>query len=250
MLSKKLLKAVVALSFFMTGALGAAESTREIQVALKGLGITADNISLSPVRGLYEIQVGTQIVYLSEDGKYMLTGNLISMLTRENLTEKRLDGIRAKAIDAIGDNQMISFKAKKPEHTVAVFTDIDCGYCRKLHSQMDEYNRQGISINYLFYPRAGIGSSSYQSAVSVWCNKDRNAALTRAKAGQKLPSEKCDNPVARHYELGGDMGIRGTPAIITEYGNLLPGYVPPASLKKQLDLLKSEQLAGKKISRK
>jgi len=116
-----------------------------------------------------------------------------------------------------------------------VFTDIDCGYCRKLHADMDKYNAQGIRVRYLFYPRAGLRSESYRKAVSVWCADDRKAAMTAAKTGRPLPARSCVNPVADQYNLGRQLGVRGTPALVLEDGEIIPGYVPPDKLRTMLD---------------
>ena len=202
---------------------------------LKGLGIPAENVQATPVAGLYELQIGTQIFYLSADGKYLLTGNLLDMATKENLTDNRMKGIRLDAINKIPADQMISFKAKDEKYMITVFTDIDCGYCRKLHAEIGDYNQQGISVNYLFYPRTGPGTKSYYKAVSVWCDKDRNKAMTDAKAGKEVPQANCENPVARHFQLGTELGVGGTPYIVTDHGDMLPGYVPPAVLRQELD---------------
>ena len=243
------LKIVLFSLALVAGPLGAIEIDPEMRAIMKQLEIAEGDIKESPVQGLYEVQVGTQIYYLSRGGKYLLTGDMIDMKTRENLTERRLGSIRATAIGTVEEDQLISFKAGQPEHTVTVFTDIDCGYCRKLHSQMADYNRLGITVNYLFYPRAGIGSSSYQSAVSVWCTKDRHEALTLAKSGKSLPRGNCENPVARHFKLGNALEISGTPAIVTQSGHLLPGYVPPSMLKKRLDEMGKQAIASQQVSR-
>jgi len=141
------------------------------------------------------------------------------------------------AIDKLGEDSMIIFSPKngKVKHTITVFTDIDCGYCRKLHSAIDEYNELGIRVRYLAYPRAGIGSASYDKAVAVWCAKDRKKAMTQAKNNQSVNSGKCANPVAEHFEMGSKIGVRGTPALVLESGQLVPGYVPPQRLAAILE---------------
>jgi thiol:disulfide interchange protein DsbC len=116
-----------------------------------------------------------------------------------------------------------------------VFTDIDCGYCRKLHSQIDEYNKQGIAIHYMAFPRAGIGSHSYEKAVSVWCADDPRNALTQAKLGAEPDPLQCDNTIAQQYQLGVDLGVSGTPSLLTSAGQMIPGYVPPEQLRARLD---------------
>jgi len=129
-------------------------------------------------------------------------------------------------------------------HELMVFTDIDCGYCRKLHAQVDEYNKQGIAIHYLSFPRAGIGSRSYEKAVAVWCADDQQTALTQAKLGTEPDPLQCENPVAEQYQLGIDLGVTGTPALLTSSGQLIPGYVPPEQLRDRLDRLALTQAAN------
>jgi len=197
-----------------------------------------DSITPSEIKGLYEVTVGANIFYVSDDGKYLLQGRLVDVAARKDLTEEKLSGTRKKAIEKIGQENMIVFKPKISKYTVTVFTDIDCGYCRKLHSEIEQYLAQGITIQYLFFPRAGKGSDSYNKAVSVWCAKDRNAALTDAKKGNTPEAKTCDNPVDEHMQLGADFDVKGTPMIVTEKGNIYPGYLPA---KQLLEVLESEK---------
>jgi thiol:disulfide interchange protein DsbC len=198
-------------------------------------GITPDQIKASPMQGVSEVLVGPRLFYVSNDGKYLLTGGIIDLNTRKDIGEERRKGIRLDAINKIGIDNMIVFPAEKERHTITVFTDLDCGYCRKLHKEIDQFNAEGITVRYLMFPRAGIGSPSYDKAVSVWCSDDRAAALTLAKAGGEITPRKCDNPVKDEYELGGMLGVTGTPALILDNGELLPGYVPAKRLAKALD---------------
>lgn len=191
-------------------------------------------IKPSEIKGLYEVVIGANIFYMSEDGKYLLQGRLIDVAARTDLTEAKMSGTRKKALEAIGQDQMIVFKPKTSKYTVSIFTDIDCGYCRKLHSELDQYMAEGITIQYLFYPRAGKGSESYKKAVSVWCADDRNAALTLAKKGNKPDPKVCTNPVDAHMKLGNDFEARGTPMIVTEKGTIYPGYLPAKQLVEVL----------------
>jgi thiol:disulfide interchange protein DsbC len=157
------------------------------------------------------------------------------MDTREDLTESAKSQLRAEVISSIDTAKQISFSPENPAYELMVFTDIDCGYCRKLHAQMEEYNANGIAIHYMAFPRAGIGSKSYEKAVSVWCSEDQQSALTLAKAGSDPEPEQCENPVAEQYQLGQELGVTGTPALLTANGQLIPGYVPPEQLKARLD---------------
>jgi thiol:disulfide interchange protein DsbC len=198
-------------------------------------GIKVESLSLMKETGLYEAVLNGEVVYFTQDLKYIIQGEVTSMATRENLTETKKTGIRQSALAKLDESELIVYEPKKTAHTITVFTDIDCGYCRKLHSQMQQYTDLGIRVRYMAFPRAGIDSESYQKAVSVWCAKDRHKAMDEAKAGKKLAEAECANPVASQYQLGGSIGVRGTPALFLESGEMLPGYVPPQRLKKMLD---------------
>ena len=200
-------------------------------VALLMPGIEPDSIVKTPVEGLYEVAVGPRVFYISADGRYLVRGHIFDVETRRNLTEEKTTKAKQKAIADIGEQKMVVFSPEKYDHTVTVFTDIDCGYCRKLHNEMDGYHDNGIRVRYMFFPRAGVGSDSYQKAVSVWCADDRNEAMTQAKQGRPLPEKQCENPVREELLLGRLLGVNGTPAIFLESGEMIPGYVPPDKLK-------------------
>jgi len=197
--------------------------------------VELDSVAKAPVPGLYEVTLGPRLFYMSEDGRYLIQGDVIDVASRKNLTEAKLAAAKKRALEQLDEKTMVVFPAKKPAHTVTVFTDIDCGYCRKLHREMEGYNEAGISVRYLFYPRAGIGSPSYDKAVSVWCADDRRQAMTDAKTGKEVENKSCKNPVEDHLALGEAMGVTGTPAIVLEDGEVLPGYIPAKRLSKFLD---------------
>jgi thiol:disulfide interchange protein DsbC len=201
--------------------------------------IKIDSIQPAPVKGLYEVMVGTQLMYVTGDGRYFVDGRIVDLKTREDVTEPRLSGARKKLVDKVGESEMVIFEpSAKTQHTVTVFTDIECGYCRKLHKQIEEYGKEGIRVRYMFFPRAGKGSAAYNEAISVWCagdSNDRRNALTAAKAGQPIEEKTCDNPVDEHMAIGEQIGLRGTPAIVTETGELIPGYVEPKRLAARLN---------------
>lgn len=203
-----------------------------IKKAMPSLKI--DSVIASEAKGIFEVTAGANIIYVSEDGKYLLQGHLIDIAAKKDLTEAKLAGARKQALADMGEDNMIIFKPKDNKYKVSVFTDIDCGYCRKLHSELDQYMDKGITIQYLFYPRAGKGSESYYKAISVWCAEDRNSALTVSKSGGTLEQKKCENPVDKHMELAQKFEVRGTPMIVTENGTVLPGYVPADRLVKVL----------------
>jgi len=218
-----------------TGAESSAVGTIEKAVAGALNGEKPDSIKPSPVRGLYEVTIGPKLFYVSDDGAFLIQGHIVDLKAKDDVTEPRQAVARIAALNKLGLDKMIVFKPKITKHPIYVFTDIDCGYCRKLHSEMDQYLGAGIEVRYLFFPRAGEGSDSWQKAESVWCSKDRNAAMTKAKKGEAIQASPCKSPVAEQYKLGTDLGANGTPMIVTEKGSILPGYVPAAQLSKMLD---------------
>ncbi|MES9945583.1 MAG: DsbC family protein [Candidatus Thiodiazotropha sp.] len=192
------------------------------------------SVTPAKIDGLYEVMVGPQLYYVSADGRYLLSGNMYDIETREDLTTPKVSIAKAAAIEAIGEDNMVVFAPEKTKHTVTVFTDIDCGYCQKLHSEMKDYNDLGIRVRYLMFPRAGIGSESFDKAITVLCSDDRNDAMTQSKAGKKLAKKECNNPVEQHWALGKTLGVNGTPAIFLQSGDMLPGYIPAQRLSKIL----------------
>ena len=199
-------------------------------------GAKLEDLQQSPIEGIYQFVQGADISYMTADGKYFLDGNLYDMDTRKNLTEDLRTHARVALINAVPESQMVIFGPKNPQYTITVFTDVDCGYCRQLHSEMAELNRLGVRVRYMSFPRTGPDTESWKKAEVVWCSADRNAALTKAKAGAKLDMTKtCDsNPVAREYALGNSIGVHGTPAIVTERGDYISGYMPPRELVQQI----------------
>ena len=184
---------------------------------------------------LYEALVDGEIVYFSKDGRYVFQGDIIDIESRQNITENKRRGLKKEEIDSFNEADMIIFEAEKTKHTLTVFTDIDCGYCRKLHQQISEYNALGIKVRYMAFPRSGLDSESFDKAVSVWCADDRKQAMTDAKSGSSIKVNSCDNPIKDHFEAGRRLGITGTPALFLESGELLPGYIPPMRLIQILD---------------
>lgn len=223
----------------------AEEDYNSIEERIRTLAPNAKSIAISetPIEGILQVQINGDIVYTSADGKYMFQGRIIDMDTREDLTEASKAGLRKERMGDIDPAGQISFSPEDPVYDLTVFTDIDCGYCRKLHAQVEEYNKQGIAIHYMSFPRAGIGSQSYEKAVSVWCADDPQFAMTQAKLGSDPDPEECENPVEEQYKLGVDLGVTGTPALLTSSGQLIPGYVPPDKLRSRLDSMAAAQAA-------
>ena len=236
---RKIIVGLMCVLLGMEAALADDADIVQVKKALESVapGAKADSITATSLPGLYEVTVGADIIYISKDGRYMLQGDLVDLQTQKNLTDAKRGAGRLKLVNAISENAMIVFSPKKQQvkYTITVFTDIDCSYCRKMHSEMAELNRQGIKVRYLMFPRAGRNSPSYDKAVSVFCSKDRNAALTRAKATGNIEKKTCANPVDQHMKLVERLGLTGTPTLMLEDGRLMPGYVPAQRLSKLLD---------------
>ncbi|MEE9342893.1 MAG: DsbC family protein [Gammaproteobacteria bacterium] len=190
--------------------------------------------SLKPAAapGLYEVVYGAKVFYASEDGRYIFQGDLLDMQTQTNLTEQSKMGAVKATLATIDEKKMIVFTPEKTKHTITVFTDIDCGYCRKMHNEMDTFLKEGIRVRYMMYPRAGKKSEAYTKAVSVWCSDDRQGSLTKSKNNKAIPVKTCDHPIDEHMELAGEFGLRGTPLVILDDGSIQPGYVPAVELAK------------------
>ena len=196
-----------------------------------------DALTKSPIAGVFQVLYGTEVVYVSADGKYFIAGDMINMESRKNLSDEAKRSVRNEIL-AKKTKAPIVFKAKDEKFVLKVFTDIDCPYCAKLHREVPELNKNGITIEYLMFPRAGVGSKSFEKAVSVWCAGDSAAqqtAMTMAKERKPVTDKKCENPIKSQYRLGQEIGVTGTPALITKSGRLIPGYMPAARLLKMLE---------------
>jgi thiol:disulfide interchange protein DsbC len=197
--------------------------------------IDPQEIFESPIEGWYTIRKGAIIAYISADGRYLLQGDMIDLQDNSNLTEQARNDARVVMLSAVPDEDLIIFSPDKVQHSVSIFTDIDCTFCRRLHSQIDDYMDQGIEIRYFLYPRNGPTSPSWAKAENVWCADNRNEALTLAKLDKEYPTHTCDSSiVSNHYLIGQDVGLRGTPAIVLDDGTLFSGYLPPDQLKEAI----------------
>jgi thiol:disulfide interchange protein DsbC len=225
----------------VTGAPAATNDPR-VELAAKLPGIEAKDLRESPIPGLYEVLVGARIVYVSADGRYLLNGQMIDLETETSVTENRLSEIRSEWAAGLDESRMIIFEPKgATRHTVTVFTDIDCGFCRTMHADIDGLLAAGVRVRYLLYPRSGPGTESAKKADHVWCSADRNDALTRAKAGKRVTAPACETPVEANFELGRTMSVTGTPTIITDSGGLVPGYLETEKLVAELDRFKASK---------
>ena len=206
--------------------------------ALASLGIQQADVQPSPVNGLKTVLTDSGVLYASEDGKHILQGPLFDVSGKEpvNVTNQLL----SSKMDALKD-QMIVYKAPKEKHVITVFTDITCGYCHKLHQQMKEYNDLGITVRYLAFPRQGLASQAEKDMKSIWCTADKAKAFDAAMKGDAISPATCKTDISKHYELGVQFGIQGTPAIILENGMM----IPLSGAKEMAAMLDAHQAATK-----
>lgn len=203
-------------------------------------GVASAEIIKSPAKNVYRIAFETGgFAFAYVDGDFVLLGDLYNVEEQVNLSDKATSDVMVAAIDNVSTNNMIVYGPKDAKRHVTVFTDIDCGYCRKLHAEVPELTKAGIQVRYMAYPRAGIPSASYDKFQSVWCNADKNQALTDAKSGKHVPSSTCDNPISETFAIGKKVGVKGTPTIVLDNGTVTPGYVPANVLIERLGLSKS-----------
>jgi len=215
----------------------------KLRVALANptMGLEVDTVEVSPIPGLYEVAFTTgPVVYATATGDHIILGDLYAVSKEgfTNLTAKRRDGERLEALAKIDEKDMIIFSPQgEIKGRVTVFTDTTCFYCQKLHKEVPELNKRGVEVRYLAYPRAGVGSASYNQMVTAWCASDKQDILTKLKQKQAVPDQLCeDNPVASQYMLGQQLGVQGTPAMITDDGTLIPGYQSADDLMVTLGL--------------
>jgi len=220
------------------------------QEALRSVNpqIEVEHIGAAPLPGFREAIVSGQVVYVSDDGKYLFQGKLFDIAAKKDLGEASMAKLRAGLLETIPMSDRIVFAPPAAKHTVVVFTDIECGYCRKLHNEIAEYNKRGIAVQYLAFPRAGLGSEDYRKMVAVWCADDRRQALTDAKNDKPVPMKNCTNPVTMHYNLGQRMGLEGTPMILATDGTQIAGYLPPDQLLAAMEKHAAEVVGDKAVA--
>lgn len=193
--------------------------------------IEPEDVTKSPIDGWYTIHRGSIVAYISSDGRYLLQGDLVDLDNQVNLSENVRTESRRKLIENVTDEQAIVFSPEDVKYSISVFTDIDCTYCRRLHSQIDQYLALGIEVRYLMYPRGGPASPAWNKAEEVWCSSDQQNALTQAKLDREFETAQCDASIVQdHYVIGREVGLSGTPAIVFEDGTLIGGYVAPNEL--------------------
>lgn len=226
---------IASLAWF--GASAAHAGEQEVRAAMaKALPqYTIETMELHKGSGLYIVTLDNgPVLHVTADGQYFVAGDLYQVTDQEliNQTEQK----KLAKIEQIPETEMVVFKAKNEKAHISVFTDVDCGYCRMLHKEVAQLNDQGVTVRYLAYPRAGIGSEAYNTMVNVWCSDDPKKWMGEAKLGKDVPENKCNNPVASQYRLGNAVGVRGTPSIILGNGKFIPGYLPADELVKELGL--------------
>ncbi len=211
------------------------EVKNKITTTFVKIGLVVEDVQPSKMENLYEVFTRQGLFYSNVDGSYLIQGKVyniangqVDSLTEQSLAKVRLDGM------AKFEGSMIVFPAKEEQYQITVFTDITCGYCRKLHNQMDEYNDLGITVRYLAFPRNGLQGQGYQDIKSVWCNADPKTALTSALTGGSVEQKVCAKPIAEQYDFGRKIGVSGTPAIVFDDGMMIPGYKSPAQMKQIL----------------
>jgi len=203
-----------------------------IKQSLAKLGVQSAEIQAAPVAGMKTVLTDSGVLYVTEDGKHIIQGPLydVSGAQPVNVTNQLLSG----KLNAL-EKEMIVYKAPQEKHVITVFTDITCGYCHKLHEEMKDYNALGITVRYLAFPRQGLQSQAESDMKSIWCAKDRNKAFDAAMKGDAVPSATCATDIAKHYNLGVQYGVQGTPAIVLSNGTVIPGYQGPKEMKQMLD---------------
>jgi thiol:disulfide interchange protein DsbC len=227
------------LAFSLDGIADETEIVTKINQVLPA-GMSVKGIKQSQVDSLFVVDIGDlQPIYASKDGNFFLYGEMYAIKNGEllNTTKQEISLNRRAILDSeLSEKDFITFAATDEKHVITVFTDVDCGYCRKFHGEIEDYNAQGITVNYVAFPRSGLESESYNKIVSAWCSSDPKGTLTALKEGRDPALKLCqDHPVEDHYLLGQRIGITGTPAIISSSGDLLPGYLPPMELLKKLN---------------
>jgi thiol:disulfide interchange protein DsbC len=205
-----------------------------VALAAKIPGAHAADLRATPVPGVYELVHGSDVSYVTADAKFIFAGDLYRITGDgkfPNLSELRRRELRLAMVGTVPESEMIIFGPPDAAHTITVFTDVDCAWCQKLHSQIKDYNKLGIRVRYLSYPRSGPNTESWFKADAVWCSADKRTALTEAKLGAALKKVNCPaSPVARHFQLGEQIGIEGTPGLVLDDGELIPGYLSPPQL--------------------
>jgi thiol:disulfide interchange protein DsbC len=215
----------------------AATPDAKVREALRAIApdLAPEYIGAAPFPGFREVLLGGQVLYVSDDGRYLMQSQPFDLQERKPAASAGLMDYRRDLIASIPGQDRIVFAPPNAKHTVTVFTDIECGYCRRMHQQIGEYNKLGIAVEYVAFPRMGPASKDFRDMESVWCASDRKRALSEAKAGQPVAKKQCTSPVAAQFDIGQRVGVNGTPAVFAADGTQLGGYVPPQQMLEALE---------------
>lgn len=220
---------LAAAAAFISLGLSAQVASPEVAQAFSDVGLNVKSVADSSVPGMLQVQTDKGLFFMSQNKQYLFEGSIYDLKNKTLVNEEILKGVRKTGVEQF-DDSVIEFKAPNEKYVIHVFTDTSCGYCRKLHNEMADLNKAGITVRYLAFPRGGIQSATYDELQSIWCSKDPKQALTDAKGGKAVKQASCQNKVAQQYELGQSFGINGTPALILPDGRLIPGYQPASAL--------------------
>lgn len=221
----------------VTGSLAAAtvaDDHTKLKAELAQVGLKVNSVADSVIPGVQQVLTDKGLFFAANQGQFLIEGNIYDLTNKQLVNDKILQEVRKSGIKAM-ESSAIEYKAKDEKHVITVFTDTSCGYCRKLHTEMQTYLDQGITVRYLAFPRGGVSSETYTELQSIWCAKNPQMAMNKAKAGDKVTIAQCKNTVADQYHLGQSFGISGTPAIVLADGTLIPGYQPAAALVATLN---------------
>ncbi|MBZ9611087.1 bifunctional protein-disulfide isomerase/oxidoreductase DsbC [Rheinheimera maricola] len=211
----------------------AEQDYEQIRQQFRQVNLTVNAVAEAPMDGLLQVFTNRGLFFSSKDGRYFIEGNIYDLNNKVLLNDAQMRPYIQQNVAASKDGT-IEYKAKDEKYVINVFTDPSCGYCRKLHSEIKDYNNAGITVRYMAFPRGGLGSETYLQMQHIWCSKDSRAAMDEAKDGDDIAPAMCTNPVKAQFEMGQSFGINGTPAIIMPSGRLIPGYQPAKALLAQL----------------
>lgn len=233
------LAAIAAVMFYTAGA--AAQSADEFRERLSeflGPDFPVSAVAETPLPGIFEVTAGNRVLYVGIKDDFVLIGNLFDTARGVNVGEQKQNevarSIAEREIGALPLEEMVIFKGEESRRHITVFTDPECGYCRRLHQEVPELNAAGIDVRYLMFPV--LSQNSMPNAESVWCADDQQTAMTQAKLGRRIEPRTCDNPIEEQLEIGQKMGVRGTPFIVLDDYSVLPGYVPAKDLMARMGL--------------
>ena len=229
-------------SLFITLALLSTNALSDKADIIKGLSgyfsnVVEQDINPTPFQGLYEVVLRKprlDVIYISEDGRYLAQGEVIDLQTRINLTQYRMSSLAKEILETTTDDEKIIYKAADEKYIINVFTDVDCPYCRKLHKDVDALNKLGVTMKYLAFPRTGVNTKSYYRSVAIWCADDQKQAMDRGMIQKGNPLVDCKNSIIDHLILAKKLNVTGTPFIFFENGDHIPGYVKPKGLLKEI----------------